>query len=141
MTAAERFWAKVDRSGECWLWTAATANGYGRFRWRGRASFAHRVVYELEVGPIPEGLQIDHLCRTRNCVNPSHLELVTQAENIRRGAPYKRKTHCHRGHPFNDENTARLTGRGRVERRCRACSRARDAQYRNQAITTQGAVR
>ncbi len=88
-TREERFWAKVDRSGPggCWLWTASTREGYGYFglgrRDEGMVD-AHRFAYELLVGPIPAGLEIDHLCRVRRCVNPPHLEAVTSAENKRR---------------------------------------------------------
>lgn len=86
----------------------------------------HRVAYELRVGPIPEGMQIDHLCRVRRCVNPAHLEPVSQTENIRRGDSFAgreaRQTHCIYGHPFSFENTL-LT---KSERRCRACQRRRN---------------
>jgi hypothetical protein len=85
---------------------------------------AHRWSYEALVGPIPPGLEIDHLCRVRNCVNPSHLEPVTKAVNILRGesmsARHARQTHCKSGHPFDAENT-RMTTDG--QRRCRTCDR------------------
>lgn len=84
----ERFWSKVveiDGDGSCWLWTAAkSGKGYGCVVIDRRRYPAHRVAYEMFVGPIPEGLEIDHLCRVRNCVNPAHLEPVTHAENVRR---------------------------------------------------------
>lgn len=73
----------------CWLWTGATSEGYGRIQHDGMPTPAHRVVYELLVGPVPDGLQLDHLCRVRACVNPSHLEPVTSAENTRRGAAHR----------------------------------------------------
>lgn len=80
-----RFWTKVAITPSCWLWLAATnQNGYGTFSHESRPCKAHRFAYELLVGPIPEGLVLDHLCRVRNCVNPSHLEPVTQVENLRR---------------------------------------------------------
>lgn len=78
----ERFWAKVDTSGECWTWTACLkSNGYGSFRLLGSMRLAHRVAYEMEVGPIPEGMQIDHKCHNRACVRPEHLRLATHAQN------------------------------------------------------------
>lgn len=83
----ERFWEKVDRQEVgCWLWTAyRNRDGYGRFRpYRRDQVMAHRYAYELMVGPIPDGLQLDHLCRNPGCVNPSHLEAVTERENLGR---------------------------------------------------------
>lgn len=126
-TTEDRFWEKVEKAGpdECWGWTAATYhNGYGSF-WNGQRTMrAHRFAYERLVGPIPEGLQIDHLCRNPACVNPGHLEPVTRRENILRGegitAQQARKTHCVHGHPFDEENTY-VHPRGRT---CRACNRA-----------------
>jgi len=80
-----RFWSYVDASGPCWEWTGATfREGYGMFQVDGAPVLTHRYVWELLVGPIPEGLEIDHLCRVRHCVNPDHLEPVTSAENSRR---------------------------------------------------------
>lgn len=95
--AAElRFWAKVDKAGpipehapglgRCWIWTSAvTGTGYGKFSYLSQTVIPHRWIYERMVGPIPEGLTLDHLCRTRLCMNPNHLEPVTQRENTRRG--------------------------------------------------------
>jgi len=82
-TLPDRFWAKVDLAAEggCWAWTARTSNGYGKYAMRVRGKVtdyrAHRLAYQALVGPIPEGFQIDHLCRNRACVNPNHLEIVT----------------------------------------------------------------
>lgn len=132
-----RFWSKVDKDGAsgCWLWTATkVSDGYGQFLLtvdgvqRGRP--AHRHAYELLVGPIPDGHQLDHLCRVRACVNPDHLEPVTQRENVLRGeglaAINARKTHCKNGHEFTDENTRRYVGpNGAPRRACRACHRER----------------
>jgi HNH endonuclease len=105
----ERFRAKVrvDEATGCWLWTAATdGHGYGQINVAGVPVKAQRIAWVLYVGPIPDGLHIDHLCRVRLCVNPAHLEPVTAAENTRRqlaaiGHPNSRKTHCPRGHPYN----------------------------------------
>lgn len=83
---AERFWSKVDTSGICWEWTAARSDGYGQFKsGPGEPAGAHRWAYQYLVGPIPVGVQLDHLCRNRACVNPDHLEPVSQRENILRG--------------------------------------------------------
>jgi HNH endonuclease len=130
----ERFWAKVNKTDGCWEWTAhIMPNGYGHLQMRrpdGRwgHQYAHRLAYELLVGPIPEGLTIDHLCRNRRCVRPDHLEAVTLAENVRRGIDPPRATHCRRGHPFTPDNT-RTDKRGR--RTCITCKRASSkADYR-----------
>lgn len=118
-----RFWSKVnfDGPGGCWLWTGSLhPAGYGSLH---RHDYAHRVAYENAVGPIPEGLTLDHLCRVRPCVNPAHLEPVTLAENKARGqsapAQNARRTHCIHGHPFNLFNTAYPPSGGRMCRRCR----------------------
>ena len=80
----ERFWSKVNKTDTCWIWTAAkNQDGHGRFR-HGRLVLAHRFAYELLVGPIPKGLDLDHLCQNPACVNPAHLEPVTRKENTRR---------------------------------------------------------
>ena len=98
-------------------------NGYGQFRVGTQRKLAHRVAYEWSLGEIPEGLDLDHLCRVRNCVNPSHLEPVTRQENLRRGIgnPHKHKTHCPRRHEYNEENTYYDSKRNK--RQCRVCRR------------------
>ena len=127
----ERFWAKVEKTGACWLWTAQTDNqGYGIVSFGGRSRKAHRVAWLMKVGPLPDDLTIDHLCRVRRCVNPTHLEPVTNSENVLRGEGImvrnSRKTHCIRGHEFTPENT-RVDAKGRT---CRSCQRLHTAAYR-----------
>ena len=111
-----RFWDKVDASGDCWLWMGARHTlGYGQWagtkRWRQRylnaTTLAHRLVWMTLVGPIEDGLTLDHLCRNPPCVNPDHLEPVTHRENIRRGEAVgrPRTTHCKYGHERRPENT------------------------------------
>ena len=123
--AEVRFWKKVNKTEGCWLWTAAWMRGYGKF-WSGeRLVPAHRWAYEAEVGPIPEGLQLDHLCRNKRCVRPDHLEVVTGAENTRRALAGIHKSHCPKGHPYSGDNLQRWSNGAA---RCRACNR--DRYYR-----------
>jgi hypothetical protein len=147
-TPAERFWAKVDRSGgptACWPFTAyINPKGYGRFA-HGKATLAHRVAYLLLVGPIPAGLDLDHTCHNpdactpgpscphRRCCNPAHLSPTTNRANVRRGGSpagrRARQTHCLRGHAF----TAANTWTDRYGRRyCRTCHRIRHPPTRKQ---------
>lgn len=125
-----RFWAKVNKTETCWLWTASIQrNGYGMFSIGGKKrEVAHRTAYKALIGEIPEGYQLDHLCRVRNCVNPEHLEPVTQRENIRRGdspsAQNARKNECKHGHELTPENTYVLPADG--SRHCRECMREKD---------------
>lgn len=125
-----RFWRKVDKTGDCWIWTAALngpdkAHGYGQAYFRGKVRGAHRIAYELTVGPIPEGMHLDHLCRNPRCVNPAHLEPVPPRTNILRGmspaAIHATANTCVNGHEFTEENTRRNAKGGRA---CRACDRA-----------------
>lgn len=130
----ERIERNVVRSHDgCWEWIGGLDSaGYARLYRDGRTlGRAHRVVYELYRGPIPDGLGLDHLCRIRHCVNPDHLEPVTQRENLLRSpltgpGANARKTHCKRGHEFTPENTLQMPSRG-TSRTCRIC---RNAQHR-----------
>jgi hypothetical protein len=127
----ERFWSRVDASGDCWTWTAGVnGRGYGQVSIDGVVKLAHRASYELLVGEIPKGLVIDHLCRNKLCVNPDHLEPVTQALNLQRGAGKPppvppRQTHCKRNHPLSGENLYMHQGR----RHCRTCRRTRKVSH------------
>lgn len=129
----ERFMLKV-RQGEngCVFWTASTdKKGYGMFRVNGRMVRAHRWAYEYFRRPIPDGLELDHLCRNRNCVNPAHLEPVTHRENVLRGNAggtfNLAKTHCPQGHEYGDDNLY-VTPNG--YRECRTCKADRQRAYR-----------
>ena len=123
MTVSERFMGHVSTESKagCWLWTGADdGRGYGQFSYKGRTARAHRVAYELFVGPIPSGLVLDHLCLTTRCVNPQHLEPVTQQENnVRCVALIK---NCPAGHPYTESNVY-INGSG--NRLCRECNRER----------------
>lgn len=133
MNLDDRFWEKVDFTDTCWLWQAGKwTTGYGRF-WDGRQMVsAHRWAYETVVAPIPEGLQIDHLCRNHPCVRPGHLEAVTRKENILRGlgvgAINACKTECIHGHAFDAQNTVPQSDP--TKRDCLTCRRARARRYR-----------
>lgn len=131
MAMIDRIADKFTVGDDCWEWTAArdqdgygfltVQTGHGATRKR-TTRRAHRVLYEMLVGPIPDGLVIDHLCRNPGCVRPLHLEPVTNAENLRRGEHAgRRKTHCPQGHPYSGENLYVWRDGGR---RCRRCQRA-----------------
>lgn len=114
----------------CWLWRGwMNSDGYGRYKFSDRGVMAHRLVYVLSGGEIPDGKVIDHLCRVRCCVNPGHLEVVTNRTNVLRGegvtAAHARKTHCPKGHALSEENTIYQIQPGRfTSRRCRICQHA-----------------
>jgi hypothetical protein len=149
-TALERFEALCcpEPNTGCWLWFGADAGsrkGYGEF-WSGAKKVAaHRWAYEHFVGPIPDGLTIDHLCRTPSCVNPDHLEPVSLRENIRRGESistrYARRDSCSKGHPLTEANV-RLRKPG--WRECRICCReiaiAAKRRYRKRVRERMGAL-
>lgn len=119
------------QSNGCWEWVAGrNSKGYGLLysKSQDRLLYAHRAFYTVFVAPIPDGLQIDHLCRNPSCVNPRHLEVVTHQENLARGK-FGRKTHCVHGHPFDLLNT--YYRRDRNERMCRACHNERNRKRRS----------
>lgn len=109
----------------CWEWRGAVDNGYGRMQVNGRTGYAHRVAYECAVGPIPDGLEIDHLCRNPACCNPDHLDAVTPATNNRRSPNTNaNKTHCPSGHAYLDHGVVH-DGR----RYCRPCRIQRSKEW------------
>ena len=125
-----RFWRKVHaREDGCWEWTASRNRaglGYGQFWWGKRLVVAHRLAYEALVQPIPGGLESDHLCRNRACINPLHIEPVTRSINVLRGnapailrARHARVTHCPQGHPYDGSNLRWSRGK----RYCNSCPR------------------
>jgi GNAT superfamily N-acetyltransferase len=155
-----RFLAKVDKDGPlpqpgtlayergttspCWLWTSPSlqGKGYGNFHYKGRNTGAHIASFQIHGGVLIDGLELDHLCKVRLCVNPEHLEQVTHAENIRRGNTgifQRSKTHCPQDHIYDEQNTYYFTTpRGYTGRSCRACKRdeqrvRRSAQTAEQA--------
>ena len=136
----DRFWKSVEKTDGCWIYKGGKTNGYGQFSYGGRGgvnTLAHRFSYMLEHGSLPpksSGLCLDHLCRRRSCVNPSHLELVSIKENVLRGigisAKNAKKTHCLQGHEFTEENTHyKYPKKGGVTRLCLLCEKARWKRY------------
>jgi hypothetical protein len=136
--AYARMMSRVEKTATCWLWTGPLGRGgYAYFTWREprtekfvpapvQGVRVHRAVYEHEVGPIPEGMTLDHLCRVRHCVNPDHMEIATHRTNILRGetlaAANARKTHCPKGHPYDGDNLMTTKSGGRA---CKECNRVR----------------
>jgi len=128
----QRFWNKVRKSNNCWIWVATkNKEGYGKFWFNKKHLKAHRFAYEMFIGLIPKDLTIDHLCRNPSCVNPEHLESVTLKENILRGKGVgvinSKKTHCIHGHEFTEENTY-IYSNG--DRKCRTCRAIGLSNYR-----------
>lgn len=122
----ERFYDKVLFTTDCWEWVGGKSHGYGYFSIGKKLVRAHRFLYELYKGKIPIGLDLDHLCRNRKCVNPEHLEPVTRRENMNRGDSANRnKTHCKKGHEFTLENTI-------IDRKKRYCKECQRTHSKNQ---------
>lgn len=130
---ATRLWPKVVwQSNGCWYWTGSKADGgYGVICVNGVQRLVHRVAYELVKGPIPKGMEIDHLCRNRICCHPSHLEVVTRAENIKRAN--EARTTCSRGHLINELNMYYTLSGLRRCRKCR-CIRNKDKRERLKGV-------
>ena len=132
----DRFWSKVEKTESCWLWKGRLDHkGYGQFDLPDTTISAHRYSWQHLRGPVPDGLQLDHLCRIRKCVNPDHLEPVTARENIFRGVglavKHSKQTHCHKGHPFSGNNVDLVGNRGKyVMRVCVTCRNIRSRGYK-----------
>jgi hypothetical protein len=133
----------INLDAPCFLWTGRTTKGYGVISIKGKETYVHRYMWEQMRGPIPAGLEIDHLCRVPRCVNPQHLEPVTHTENLRRGngwgGRHARTTHCPKGHPYDEANTQYSQG----QRKCAECHRVRQRAYNKQkrlhrAVTDEG---
>jgi hypothetical protein len=122
-----RFMDKIEKTNNCWNWTGSVNDGYGQFWYKKRVS-AHRFSYELFKETIPQGLQLDHLCRNRKCVNPEHLEAVTTQINTVRGLTgkinhfNKNKTHCPKGHEYSGVNN-------KERKICQICRTEQQRQY------------
>lgn len=128
LSPEERFWPRVKATPEgCWEWQGNRNNvGYGLFKLNRRYVVAHRFAYEAMISEIPDGLEIDHLCRNRACVNPYHMDPVTHRVNMQRGKLALR-AECGKGHPFAGENLAFTSSGSRV---CVTCKRAASARYK-----------
>jgi hypothetical protein len=145
VTPVERMLSRtvIDPASGCWLWTGCKIRGYGQTSvGGGKRGRVHRVSYEHFRGPIPEGLTIDHLCRTPACLNPEHLEAVTSAVNTMRGvgpsATNARKSHCNAGHPLAGANLC--AGAPRRGRECRTCRRDACRERRRMLAARKGAT-
>jgi hypothetical protein len=131
----ERFWSKVNKTEYCWLWLASKGSRYGKIKYKHKTYLAHRVAYQLLIGSIPIGLELDHaICLNKKCVNPQHLEPVTRfVNNQRKNEVFnhnREKEFCINGHPFSIENTAFLKTRPN-SRVCKTCRRESYKRWSN----------
>ena len=132
---SKRYWSYVNKTPGCWLWTGKPNDhkGYGRIKIGSRYIYAHRYSYELVNGEVPQGLELDHLCGVRNCINPEHLEAVTHKVNMER-SKHATRTHCRHGHSYSGDN---LYINPAGSRACRAChkKRAREWASKNRQLS------
>jgi hypothetical protein len=136
-----RLLKRTNKTEACWLWIGPLKSDGYAYTWDGRRhQLVHRLAHELWIGPIAEGLQVDHLCKTRNCLNPKHLEAVTPLVNVRRSSSAcAAKTHCPQGHPYDEANTYRpRLARGVAARVCKKCSADRQRRARAAKRATSG---
>jgi hypothetical protein len=142
MKTIDRFLAKVNKTDNCWFWTGyKNPKGYGKITVNYKPIMAHRYSYEYYIDSIPKGLVLDHLCENKDCVNPAHLEPVTNQENLIRGKVgqknaihHKSKTHCKNGHEYTEENTKyiqRKTGYIRLTRSCVKCYNLSQSKFKS----------
>jgi len=128
----DKILGRITKTENCWIWNGHLVSGYAYVRFKDKSRRVHRVVYEALKGPIPDGLVLDHLCRNPACVNPDHLEPVTQQTNVLRGngipVQNAQKTHCKYGHPLFGPNLWYNVKAG--ERQCRTCMRERTRQWK-----------
>lgn len=126
-----RFWRGCSPSDGCWEWSGFKTNGYGRVTIGSKKGYAHRLSLLVHGVEIPESMEVDHLCRNRSCCNPSHLQVVSRAENVARATPYKLKNQCSEGHDLGGVNLMVLRS---GKRRCRTCANARNRKFRARRV-------